>query len=320
MDSNRNIDITKPRYDQSTYWGRAKHFFSITNPLNLLNSTATLEESKRIVTAAKNKRWDELKNLSDADLWRAKEIYDSAYHPDTGELMNIIGRMSAQVPMNMAITGCMMNFYKSNSAVIFWQWVNQSFNALVNYTNRSGDAAISVEQIGKSYCLATGGALVTALSLNKMAARFPPLVGRIVPFVAVAAANCINIPMMRMQELVNGITITDENGNKLGESKNAATAAITAVTFSRIAMASPGMVITPIIMNKLEAKGLFKCYPWSSTPLSVLICGICLTFATPMCCALFEQRASIKVSDLEDDLKSKIGKSGTDVVYYNKGL
>ena len=47
----------------------------------------------------------------------------------------------------------------------------------------------------------------------------PPLIGRFVPFVAVAVANAINIPLMRQRELQYGIPVVDEEDKRLGMSK-----------------------------------------------------------------------------------------------------
>ena len=70
-------------------------------------------------------------------------IYDSAFHPQTGEKNFFLGRMSCQVPGNMIITGMMMTWYKSNTATILLQWTNQTFNAIANYTNRNASSNMS---------------------------------------------------------------------------------------------------------------------------------------------------------------------------------
>uniref|UniRef100_A0A8C5NFJ5 Sidoreflexin n=1 Tax=Gouania willdenowi TaxID=441366 RepID=A0A8C5NFJ5_GOUWI len=302
-----NINIKEPRWDQGTFMGRAQHFFMVTDPRNVLLSSETLEEARGIV---ENYRAGIVKpGLSEDELWKAKYVYDSAFHPDTGEKMFVIGRMSAQVPMNMTITGCMLTFYRTTPAVVFWQWVNQSFNAVVNYTNRSGDAPITVNQLGAAYVSATTGAVVTALSLKSLANRLPPIISRFVPFAAVAAANCINIPFMRQRELKYGIPVTDENGNRLGESPNAAKQAIIQVVVSRIGMAVPAM-------------GNRNRFPILNAPVQVGLVGLCLVFATPLCCALFPQKSSMSLSGLEADLQERIRQSSPDTttVYFNKGL
>ncbi|CAM9382250.1 sideroflexin-1-like [Petromyzon marinus] len=315
-----DINIKEPRWDQGTFTGRAKHFFTVTDPRNVLLSNDTLNAASNII---ENYKLGVVPpTLTEDELWNAKYVYDSAFHPDTGEKMMLIGRMSAQVPMNMTITGCMMTFYKSTPAVLFWQWINQSFNAIVNYTNRSGDAPLTVSQLGTAYVCATSGAVITALGLNSLTKRVTPLIGRFVPFAAVAAANCINIPFMRQRELKCGIPVFDEQGKRLGESTNAAQQAITQVVVSRIGMAAPGMAIPPFIMNALEKRAFMKRYPWMSAPIQVGLVGICLVFATPLCCALFPQKSSMNVTRLEPELQTKIRESapGVSVVYFNKGL
>lgn len=313
----RTINIEAPRWDQSTYWGRAAHFFTTTDPRNLLCTSEDLNKAKDIVT--RFRAGEDLSHLTEDEIWQAKHVYDSAFHPDTGEKMFILGRMSAQVPMNMMITAAMLTFYKTPRQVIFWQWFNQSFNAVVNYTNRSGSSPISVDQLGVSYLSATSAALITALGLNKLVKRAPPLFGRFVPFVAVAAANCINIPLMRQKEIKEGIEVFDESGQKLGQSKVAAKKAISEVVFSRIAMASPGMVIPPLLMNILEKRGFLKKYPGSSLPIQTAVCGALLVFATPMCCAIFPQKSSLPAISVEDEIRTRV-QNPNSMCYFNKGL
>jgi len=286
------IDLTKPKWDQSTFYGRFKHFIWVTDPRSCLSSTETLLESEKLIQSYKSHQ--EPPGTTDEQIWHARQLYESAFHPDSGELQNFIGRMSFQVPGGMLITGCMLQFYKTVPAVIFWQWVNQSFNALVNYTNRNAKSEVSPTQLGVAYVSATTSALVTALGLKKfLEKRAGSLLQRYVPFAAVAAANCVNIPLMRQSELINGIEVFDENGNHVPESRLTAAKGITQVVFSRIVMAAPGMTILPLVMLRLEKLRWMQRVKFLHAPLQVLMVGAFLTFMTPFSCAFFPQRCSL---------------------------
>ncbi|NXJ11541.1 SFXN2 protein, partial [Odontophorus gujanensis] len=341
-----SFDIDAPRWDQSTFMGRLRHFLNVTDPRTVLVSERELDRAQAVVAGCRAGMVPP--GSSREQLLYAKKLYDSAFHPDSGEKMNLIGRMSFQVPGGMALTGCMLQFYRTVPAVVFWQWVNQSFNAIVNYTNRNAASPISLAQIGVAYVTATTTALATAVGLNLYTKRAPPLLARWVPFAAVAAANCVNIPMMRQQEIIHGVSVTDEDNNELGHSRRAAVKGIAQVVVSRITMAAPGMIILPIVMERLEKFPFMQVSPcccsgcgittvsWGLTllfplqrirvlhaPLQVLLCGGFLLFMVPAACALFPQRCSLALADLEPELRDRIvAKHGDKVpyVYFNKGL
>jgi len=317
----QRVDIDQPRWSQDTFIGRLKHFFTITDPRTALCTEEELDNASKLVQ--QYRLGNEPPGTTEEQLWYAQKLYMSAFHPDTGEKMNMIGRMSFQVPGGMLITGCLLQFYKTIPQVVFWQWVNQSFNAFVNYTNRNAKSTITNTQIGVAYASATTAATIVSVGLNSLTKSAPPLIARYVPFAAVAAANCVNIPLMRQSELNNGIAVYDENGEFIGNSKRAAVKAITQVVTSRITIAAPGMLIIPIIMEKLERYPFMQRIKVLHAPIQMLFCGAILTLMVPVGCSMFPQKSSLSVEHLEPVLKhifeEKTGhRHGK--VFFNKGL
>ena len=133
------------------------------------------------------------------ELWKAKNLFESGYHPETGERITGIARPPAHVPMNSLLAGGMMASYQIPLGVVLWHWLNQTYNAVMAYAYKDDESPITDAQLMTSCGLATGTAIGTALGLNSLMRCSPYLLARFVPLAAVAAAHCISVPLMRAQ-------------------------------------------------------------------------------------------------------------------------
>ncbi|KAI8898758.1 Tricarboxylate/iron carrier [Globomyces pollinis-pini] len=318
------IDITKPRYDQSTYWGRLKHFSQLTNPLNLLASNAQLQEAKSLVD---NYIAGKSGPVEKERLWQAKTLVDSTFHPDTGDKVFLPFRMASFVPTNVPIIASMLIPNPTMAMVVASQWVNQSANVAFNYANANKTTPMSTQETLMAYGAAVVSSCSIALGLNhwvshRAPVQFRPFLGRTVPFVAVALAGTLNVYLMRRKELVDGIIVQDKDGNNLGRSPNAGANAISQVAISRIATAAPALFLPGLIMSQLEKTTFLKRNPRLNLPLNLVTVSASLLVALPCAIALFPQVASLEVNKLEPQFQNLKDKKGNpiDKVFFNRGL
>ncbi|CAJ0584006.1 unnamed protein product, partial [Mesorhabditis spiculigera] len=318
------IDIGKPRWDQATFEGRLRHFASITDPLAVFYPKKELLAARKLVFDYK--AGSEPVGTKLEDVYRAQKVFGTAFHPDTGELQNLPGRMCFNVYGGTMLCGAMMIWYKSTPAVLFWQWANQSFNALVNYTNRNAKSSLSTTDLVTAYAGAVTGALAMATGLKAYFAKrqVSTILQRWVPFSAVAVANAINIPMMRQNELKNGVVCEDEHGNAVGTSRLAAVKGISQVILSRIVIVAPTMVVIPLIVEGLNKIASFRRnLKYLNIPTQLALTFIIYGAMVPVGCAVYPQRSSIKLETLkklEPEAYDKMKTSGLTTVYFNKGL
>ena len=64
----------------------------------------------------------------------------TSIHPDTGKIISWPMRLSSFVPINMPIAFGMIITAPTPFNTILWQWINQTYNAALNYGNRNASS------------------------------------------------------------------------------------------------------------------------------------------------------------------------------------
>ncbi|KAK6368585.1 Sideroflexin FSF1 [Lithohypha guttulata] len=330
-----NRDPPASRYDLSSYWGRVRQSIDIADPRTLFVSSSGLEHAKQLVTSYKK---GEIQSMT-PELWQAKKVIDSTLHPDTGQPVFLPFRMSSFVISNLIVTAGMLTPGMGTTGTLLWQITNQSLNVAINSANANKSTALTTGQLVQNYFAAVTASCTVALGLNAIVPRLKSvspntkmILGRLVPFAAVASAGALNVFLMRGEEIRRGIDIfpvqTDEEKaarektgkevQSIGKSKKAATLAVGETAISRVLNATPIMVLPPLILVRLQKTDWLKQRPRMVLPVNL---GLILTtsiFALPLALAAFPQRQAVSASSLEEEFHSKGGLGG--MVEFNRGI
>lgn len=269
---------------------------------------------------------------SDESLWEARKLRDSAIHPDTGEIIPRPFRMAGYVPFNGPVCVAMM-VSTTTPALLFWNWVNQSQNALVNYFNRNASSPTSNETLIKSYATAVSCALAVAFGVSQLIQRrFDPATAKkFLKFVALPAsmiASSANAYIMRSPEIEAGVTVYHEDMRtevapaSAAELRShvAARKAVMETVYSRILLQIPTFFFPPMFMMIPPIAALAARSAVANITLNTFVTLVGFGLGLPAAVAVFPQIGSLDVNELEPELQAAAKAKGLSHVYYNKGL
>jgi sideroflexin-5 len=313
------------RFDLSTFQGRYFKMLLACDPSTLLFDEKAIRSSESLLTQYENGQVESDRRT----LWSARALKESAVHPDTGDIVPLPFRMSGFVPFNGPVCVSMM-LAKSTPTLLFWNWVNQSQNALVNYFNRNASSPTSNTTLVVSYCGAVGAALSVAFLLSQFVnRRFSPSVAKnlmkFIAFPASIVASSSNCYIMRRPEIEKGITLIDSEGQVLANEARSSIAAAKAVketVLSRVALQVPCYFVPALIMSIPAIIRLGHRSASLSLCLYTYVSIVSFGFGLPATVAIFPQTGSIRVSDLESNFQNLHNSQGQkiEIAYYNKGL
>jgi sideroflexin-5 len=373
------FDVQQQRFDTKHYLGRFCHMILQCDPYLLLYSNEQVHRSKVLVDqyVHQQQQQEEQRLQSSEDgfdrhhhsstnassthdlqlhrqLWEAKRIYESAMN-DSGDIVPMPFRMSGYVPFNGPICVAMVSS-ASTAPLLFWSWVNQSQNALVNYYNRSNSAeAMPASTLLQSYTIAVASALAVALGLaTAIQRRYPPAAAQrllaYVAFPSAVIASSLNCYIVRAPEIPVGIPLLNEDGENVYDvhlaaakegrlpeelseendaaagrrtSSIAATRGVYTTTLSRAVLQAPVYFLPPLLVGSQLFAGYLRRFPQRRLPITTYLLLCSFGLGLPAAVGLFPQRATIAATEVEPHFARLINPKTQQpytVFYYDKGL
>lgn len=310
MNSVPEFDIDASLFDQSSYSGRFKHFLSIIDPRLLAIRDNELNAAQTLLDSFKKNPKLVRESHSNEELWMAKRVIDSAVNSATGEIIHPIARMCAFIPSSVPITLGMLTM-TSTPAILGLQWINQSYNAIFNYSHRS-EPSRDKTQILKAYALATVTSCGLALGLNKLARNIRP--PWLISTFAVMTAGSANVAFTRANELQNGVSVFNENGESIGMSKIAGKYAVGYTILSRSVLLPIPLMVVPGFLSQFVSRRFLG---GRTSRLVDVVCIVAAqAVALPACVAAFPQKLTLRRDQLEPEFHTP----KNEVVYVQKGV
>jgi tricarboxylate carrier len=320
------FDPNTQRFSQETFGGRFARMLLACDPKLLVYTEAEVLECQAFV-----KTYESQPQEMDRALWEAKRIYESAIHPDTGDIIPRPFRMSGYVPCNGPVCVAIVAS-QSTMPLLFWAWVNQSQNALVNFYNRNASSPMTNETLLKSYGAAVGSALVVAFGLaTAIQRRYSPekakALLRWVAFPSAIVASSLNCYIVRSPEMVTGIPLMNDRGEVVANGEGSIEAArrgVNSTTMSRAILQAPVYFLPPVLMaSSGMIKRMVAKNPTMAVPLTTYLVLVSFGLGLPATVAIFPQISELSVNDAEpkfQHLRDPQTNQPYETLYYNKGL
>ena len=279
--------------------------------------------------------------LTPEEIVRVKEnnaIVGSSVHPDTNEIMPHWQRLSGFVIFNFPIVFAVL--FIPNQTPLFnagMQWINQTYNAAMNYGNRNASSPYTTSDLARGYAGAVAVSVSIAMTSRRMLAsqlkQFKGakliILNALLNYLAGATAGASNLVLMRYKEIESGITVTNEKGDKeFGKSKAAGKKAIQETAISRFVLPLPVLFFPAVGNFILEKLRLWPKNMKLSKLIELSLCICSLSFALPMSIALFQQQACLTRDQIDEEFRElRLEGEGTEEepkyvekFYFNKGL
>lgn len=261
---------------------------------------------------------------------KAQYIYNSAVHPETKEPIARYMRMSSYAIASVPITMGMVLSAPTTFNIVLWQWVNQTYSAGVNYSNRNASSKLTTKELFTAYSLACASSISVGLGIKKILEPYSTLfkgprklfLTFLITIAAVGSANFFNLMVMRSKEMRDGIMLKDHEGTEHGKSRTIGKKAVISTALTRVLMPVPAVIIPTLSVYYLQRHKLMPKNKYAKLGLEMAIFFAVLSIAPPLACAVFKQTATAKVSSLEPEFHHVKDSSGTLIreLYYNKGL